>query len=658
MTVIRPNSISGVTSITALANEINVFRHNGVLAGLQLNGVNHHTSAGISTFHTVNVLGNLDVAGVLTYQDVTNVDSLGIGTFRTGINVSGGQLDVGSNIKLGNAGVITATSFVGSGAQLTGITQTTINSNTNNYLITGTGTANTLQGEVNLRFDGATLTVDGTSTDTPLILTTTNASGSHMRFQKDGSNKHFIGSGGGFGLGDVDDLSLRTVDNIIFGVGTSEKLRITSGGIIKQFASGGDNQFVSKRTGATYSNGDYYFYLFAQNNGGTNVGSVGIVRDTGNDNSRIMFSTATGGTNAERLRITSGGNLITYNNHTSGTSAHQNTGWYGDDANHYTLEYKDFNEIRAVKTLDSDTYSSIVYKREMMTEYCDIEFTLKGNAPSGTNRHTMFVINGDGSDTFSNYDRLVFRYRPGDTSGNQIRLDKGGGGTGFSEVSSSVPNFFDGNERHVHIQIRKRTFSITVNRMGQSEYNYNARNSADLVSPRGYFGFSLYERASHGTPELTIRDFKITNYTQNALPAQSVAFQAEIANNVSKSSGQVVKPANNEVFDNGYGGNYNTSNYRFTAPVAGMYQFSNTHNVYSSPNGQWAGIKVNGSTLYVGNKINSMPGSGDHNMTCYAIIQLQPGDYVEAIDYTNNAQTYSGSRTWNRFEGALIAAFK
>ena len=161
MTVIRPNSITGITSITAQANEINVFRHNGVLAGLQLNGVNHHTSAGVSTFHTVNVLGNLDVAGVLTYQDVTNVDSLGIGTFRTGINVSGGQLDVGSNIKLGNAGVITATSFVGSGANLTGITQTTINSNTNNYLITGTGTANTLQGESNLTFDGSTLQVSG-----------------------------------------------------------------------------------------------------------------------------------------------------------------------------------------------------------------------------------------------------------------------------------------------------------------------------------------------------------------------------------------------------------------------------------------------------------------------------------------------------------------
>ena len=95
MTVIRPNSISGVTSITALANEINVFRHNGVLAGLQLNGVNHHTSAGVSTFHTVNILGNLDVAGVLTYQDVTNVDSVGIITARQGIHIDDSITHIG-----------------------------------------------------------------------------------------------------------------------------------------------------------------------------------------------------------------------------------------------------------------------------------------------------------------------------------------------------------------------------------------------------------------------------------------------------------------------------------------------------------------------------------------------------------------------------------
>ena len=66
--------------------------------------------------------------------------------------------------------------------------------------------------------------------DTPLIVNTGSTNGSHLRFQKDGANKHFIGSGGGIGLGDIDDLALRTVDNIIFGVGTSEKVRITSSG--------------------------------------------------------------------------------------------------------------------------------------------------------------------------------------------------------------------------------------------------------------------------------------------------------------------------------------------------------------------------------------------------------------------------------------------
>ncbi len=89
MTVIRPNSISGVTSITALANEINVFKHDGVLAGLQLNGVNHHTSSGVSTFHTLNVLGNVSVGGTLTYQDVTNVDSVGVITARSTIDAQG-----------------------------------------------------------------------------------------------------------------------------------------------------------------------------------------------------------------------------------------------------------------------------------------------------------------------------------------------------------------------------------------------------------------------------------------------------------------------------------------------------------------------------------------------------------------------------------------
>ena len=104
MTVIRPNSVSGITSITAQANEINFFRSNGTLAGLQLNGVNFNTTTGISTFAALKVTGNLDVEGVLTYQDVTNVDSVGIITAQSGINC-GGDLDItGQYLKIENSG--------------------------------------------------------------------------------------------------------------------------------------------------------------------------------------------------------------------------------------------------------------------------------------------------------------------------------------------------------------------------------------------------------------------------------------------------------------------------------------------------------------------------------------------------------------------------
>ena len=105
-----------------------------------------------------------------------------------------------------------------------------VSANTNNRVLTASGTANSLIGESALTFDGATLDINGGTTDTPLILDTTNSSGSHLRFRKDGVNKIFLGCGGGFGLGDVDDLSLRTTDNIIFGVSTSEKMRVDSSG--------------------------------------------------------------------------------------------------------------------------------------------------------------------------------------------------------------------------------------------------------------------------------------------------------------------------------------------------------------------------------------------------------------------------------------------
>tara|TARA_B100000575_G_scaffold154358_1_gene123115 strand:+ start:1486 stop:4176 length:2691 start_codon:yes stop_codon:yes gene_type:complete len=110
----------GVSTITRLgATDLNV---TGIITA---NGLSGNVTGAACTFTTGTFNGNVTIGGTLTYEDVTNVDSLGIVTARAGVNISGGELLVGSNIKGGTAGVLTATSFSGSGANLTSLpTQT------------------------------------------------------------------------------------------------------------------------------------------------------------------------------------------------------------------------------------------------------------------------------------------------------------------------------------------------------------------------------------------------------------------------------------------------------------------------------------------------------------------------------------------------------
>ena len=86
--------------------------------GIQINGNTNNINAGIGSL-SIEDINELDIVGVATAANFkTGVSNL----HSVGLSLSGGQIDVGSNIKIGNAGVITATSFVGSGANLTGLT--------------------------------------------------------------------------------------------------------------------------------------------------------------------------------------------------------------------------------------------------------------------------------------------------------------------------------------------------------------------------------------------------------------------------------------------------------------------------------------------------------------------------------------------------------
>ena len=65
---------------------------------------------GILTANSAVFAGTVSVGGTLTYEDVTNIDSVGIITARSGVDVDD-FISVGSNIHLGNAGVATVTTL-------------------------------------------------------------------------------------------------------------------------------------------------------------------------------------------------------------------------------------------------------------------------------------------------------------------------------------------------------------------------------------------------------------------------------------------------------------------------------------------------------------------------------------------------------------------
>ena len=67
---------------------------------------------GLGVAKNVYIGAGLSVAGTLTYEDVTNVDSVGLITAKSGVNVSGGQVTIGTGITMGIAGVAT---FSGTG---------------------------------------------------------------------------------------------------------------------------------------------------------------------------------------------------------------------------------------------------------------------------------------------------------------------------------------------------------------------------------------------------------------------------------------------------------------------------------------------------------------------------------------------------------------
>ena len=107
---ITPDSVTFTETVFAPSGKftgiVTATKFSGPLDGMTGNFTGIVTATGLDINGNADVSGNLSVGGVVTYEDVTNVDSVGLVTARSGIVATG---------------VVTATSFSGDGSNLTGI---------------------------------------------------------------------------------------------------------------------------------------------------------------------------------------------------------------------------------------------------------------------------------------------------------------------------------------------------------------------------------------------------------------------------------------------------------------------------------------------------------------------------------------------------------
>ncbi len=205
---------------------------NNTINGVTISsGILTATAASISG--NVTVGGNVSIAGTLTYEDVTNVDSIGIVTARSGVRVTDGIVVVGSAVTLSSGGLnIAGVTTVSAGsASVPSITPTGDN-NTGIFFPAADTIAFAEGGVEAARFDSsgrlgigttgsnARLHVRSSADDsTPVIRAQSNnqtqhvdlgfyyinydngATSSSFEFQIDGSTRAVLTSAGGFSVG-------------------------------------------------------------------------------------------------------------------------------------------------------------------------------------------------------------------------------------------------------------------------------------------------------------------------------------------------------------------------------------------------------------------------------------------------------------------------
>lgn len=371
MTIINPNSISGITSITAQGSNIDFFRSDGALAGLELGGVNFYSTSGVSTFSSIhvgndirinsgivtattfsgalsgnvtgNVTGNLNSSGVntVTTLNTTNIKhpSFGSDTF---------VLDSSGNINIDSGGVYydATNNRFGIGTTTPGATL---------QVSPSSGSANF---QVSRGSKGLQINQDSDSADPNINVIGTTA----LKFLRDGSDSMMIDSSGRLLVGTTSSINNECI-----------------------FQSAGDStrDWAIKYTG-TAGGAETGIRWLDKNNAVNAQISNNLQNDgVGTAAAHLVFKTATGGTLTERMRISDGGGFKA-----------SNTGSYvlsSTDSNHeFSRNAANSAALHVYHTASSGTPYGIYFQYSQQNPNNATSYVFTSLDNNGSNIYTIY----------------------------------------------------------------------------------------------------------------------------------------------------------------------------------------------------------------------------------------------------------------------------